>query len=221
MKLISSSLTNHLSKDTIVKIIGDYAFFMEATMPVTIKVKKSEDLEQVKISKSTGGYVTFSGVKEIELDEAKIKAAIGPPIVGNLTDGLGQQVYMDSEKVDRFIELKEELKMIEPKIKEMESLRKVLQSIAEGNFPPEDKAVIVGETGSVEFKPASTKRVVKDMQGLVGALKAKVGYPALLDLISIPFKDIDTYLSIAESDPFLDKETGARTLAGYKLNDPG
>jgi hypothetical protein len=122
--------------------------------------------------------------------------------------------------VDQMIELEEQLAAIKPLMKEQDAAKKVLASEAAGDqYAGDQKVILTGSKGTVEFSPKSTVTKVTDMQGLIGALKAKIGYEALLALISISLTDAKQYLSEAELAAFVEQDFGSRRLLSVKAKE--
>lgn len=116
--------------------------------------------------------------------------------------------------VDEFVKLKLKLDEVNPEAKAAAKLQKELQLIAmEGD--PAVRVEMDGQECHMAFTAQESSREIVDMQGLIGALKAKIGYPALIGLIKINLGDVDKYLSEVESAPFIGTKPGSRKLDGY------
>lgn len=123
--------------------------------------------------------------------------------------------------VDEFVLCSAELEAYKPMMKTVEDHRKKLQLIAQEQDPTGTKEVTLkGSKGrSVTFKEAGTKREIFDMNGLVGALKGKVSYEDLMKLLSISLTEMDKILTPLESEKFVKKVLGSRTLKGYSTGE--
>lgn len=118
-------------------------------------------------------------------------------------------------EIDELVLLTKEMEEQKPKLKRMEDLRKKLQSVADESEPTGSLPVaLTGTVGAVVFQPKSTLRTIKDMNGMVGLLKSKLGYETLLTMLSITLGNVDKYLSASESEPFIGTKQGSRTLEG-------
>ena len=122
---------------------------------------------------------------------------------------------VEREKVDAFVTMSAEVAALKPLLDKFEKAKKELASIAndDDRFPDKETAVVLsGNSGEIEFSPASNSREISDKNGLIGALKAKLGYDGLIALIKVTLGDMDKYLSEAESAAFIKSVFGSRSL---------
>jgi hypothetical protein len=122
--------------------------------------------------------------------------------------------------VDRMVELEVALAETKPLFKEQDKQKKVLAAAAlSDNYAPDQKVILSGAKGTVEFSPKTSTTTVTDMQGLIGALKAKIGYEGLLGLINISLTDAKQYLSESELAPYVESGFGSRRLMAVTPKD--
>lgn len=130
-----------------------------------------------------------------------------------------QSVTEEQTLVNEYVGIAAELEDYKPMMKAAEEYKKQLQSIAKGLDPTGTQPVTIEGTNgnSVTFGPASDKRTIIDMNGLIGVLKKKVAYDDLMGMLTISMTDLDKVLSPAEQAPFVKKEVGggSRSLKSY------
>lgn len=127
----------------------------------------------------------------------------------------GQLTPEQMDKVDELADIKSQLAAVEPLSKKAEDLRKELLPVADLHFTNDQQAVLKGHSKVVIFSAKSETRAIEDLNGLIGILKDKIGYEALIAKLKLTLKDIDESLTPAESAPFLKKIVGTRTFKGY------
>lgn len=103
-------------------------------------------------------------------------------------------------------------------IKEKEGYRKALVSLCD-QLPSNQPVTMVTDDATVVFSAAPDLRVIEDPNGLIGVLKAKIGYEGMMSLIKISIGDATKYLSEAELEPFLASKPGSRTLKSATLTN--
>jgi len=131
-------------------------------------------------------------------------------------DALNPLSAAEQKMVDDFAAAGAELAPHKELIKRYESLKKKVGAIAgdENRYPDADAPVLLrGKSGIVEYSARDEAREISDKQGVVGALKAKLGYDGLLEIVNVNLGDIDKYLSAAESSKYIDEVPGSRKLA--------
>ena len=125
-----------------------------------------------------------------------------------------------TETVDKIVEMIDALSQAKGTMKDFEGLKKVLASFAaEGPFPDKEQVVLEGTKGQVVFSAKSNTTVIVDKQGLIGAIKAKVGYKGLLAMLNISLTDAKKYLSEQELAQFTRVESGSRTFASVTAKE--
>jgi hypothetical protein len=123
------------------------------------------------------------------------------------------------EMVDEMLSLQAAVDEVRPKLKRYEEIKKELAAIAadDSQYDPEKPALLKGDIAVVEFGPCSHPREIKDMHGLIGALKERVGgYEGLLPMIRVTLKDVDSYLTEAESKEYVETVLGSRSLKSVR-----
>lgn len=131
-------------------------------------------------------------------------------------DALNPLSAAEQKLVDDFAAAGAELAPFKELIKRYENLKKKVGSIAgdENRYPDADSPVLLrGKTGIVEYSARGNAREITDKQGVVGALKTKLGYDGLLEIVNINLGDVDKYLTPVESSKFIDDVHGSRNLA--------
>lgn len=123
--------------------------------------------------------------------------------------------------VDEFVMCSEEIKPLKPMIKMVEEHRKKLQALAMTIDPTGKQPVTIeGSNGrTVTFKPAGESRKIVDMNGLIGAIKEKISYEDLMQLVSISLTEMDKILSPLEQAAFVEKVQSSRVLDGYATGE--
>ena len=125
----------------------------------------------------------------------------------------------EKQAVDLLLELDSKLAPFRALIKEEDKVRKYLSSIAKDSsrFNPKESAVLAGNKAVVEYDAASSVREIADMDGLIAALKTRLGgYEALLPLIKINLGDVDKYMTEAERAPYIETVDGSRKFKTVK-----
>lgn len=151
-----------------------------------------------------------------ELDQAQksleaMKAKLLENTVSNVQSEESSAV---TEAVNTFISARAQLDPLKTLSNHAEKARKYLQSIADEDKESET-VVFVGDLGSVEFGSSGEADRISDMHGLIGALKAKVGYEGLLQILKINLGDVKKILSPAEYAPFITSEKTSRQVENY------
>lgn len=114
--------------------------------------------------------------------------------------------------------LKRSLDEVKSSEKAAEEYRKSLLEIANGaQFPADQPVVFTSEMGEVIFKPNAEERQITDLNGLIGAIKEKVGYDGLLKVLKINLTDVDKILTPLEAQKYINKVPGKRTLGSTKV----
>lgn len=117
--------------------------------------------------------------------------------------------------VDKFAVLSAQVATFKPVLTEFDKLKKQISSIAndEDRYPEtKSPVVLAGTMAVVEYSAAADAREISDINGLIGKLKAKLGYDGLLALLKVTLGDMDKYLSENEAAPFIKWVTGSRSM---------
>jgi hypothetical protein len=124
----------------------------------------------------------------------------------------------EQQAVDRMLEIAQELQPYLPLLKEQDQLKKKLCSVALEKYDALQPALLKGKKGVVEFDVEVRRREITNMHGLIGKLKEVVGgYDPLLELITVPLKVVDTYLTSTEAAHYLGLASeGSRKLASVR-----
>lgn len=138
--------------------------------------------------------------------KAKAKQELAPDV--QVVDASDQELKL---KVDTIGTLYTEVQAAKNASKKMDELRKDLLKLTTDQ-PSAEEIVFEGQSHVVVFSSCSDTRTITDVNGLIGVLKEKLGYEGLLALLKISLSDVDTYLSAAESAPFISHVTGGRTM---------
>lgn len=125
----------------------------------------------------------------------------------------------EMKMVDELAQISAEIEAVKPKLKRYEELKQTLQSVADAKFDQELPAVLKGEIGVAEYSAKGNSRSIKDMNEAIGALKAKLGYDKLIELIKINLGDLDKYLTKEETAPLIQTGKGSRSLKSVRFKD--
>lgn len=136
------------------------------------------------------------------------------PVV-KVKDQLKSSVLTEQEReaVDRLLVIDKALAPLRAAIKEEEKLRKYLSEVASdaARFTLKEAAILKGAVAEVEYSPAGDAREISDKDGVIQALKEKMGgYENLIKVIKINLGDVDKYLSEPERAPYIKTVTGSR-----------
>lgn len=160
-------------------------------------------------------------MNQLETLESTKPKVVGKSKIKEVVDYLESTTPINDkivEEVDIIIALDAKIEPVRPFIKQFEAHKKVVQSIAAGpEFSPDQTVVLHGSIGVVEFSSATSTLEISDKNGLIGALKAKIGYPALLELLNINLTDVKKYLSESELMEFYTPAKGARRLKSIQM----
>lgn len=135
------------------------------------------------------------------------------------TSSMAELSADQAAQVVELVELKLKLEAMKPLSAKSETLRKQLLSFVDQQFDKDEKVTLVADKSHVVFSPCSKSKQIKDMNGLIGALKAKIGYEALIGLLKLNLTDIQQYLSEAEMSEFIEETKGSRTLKDVFVED--
>jgi hypothetical protein len=152
-------------------------------------------------------------VKKIGDSISKVKDALAAEKEDKVQKG--ELSSDEKELVDELHTVTKAIAEVAPQIKRQEELKKVLASIAadKERFESEKPAILRGNKAFAEFSAVSSQRKVKDLNGIIGFLKNKVGgYEGLLKFIKIGLSDVDEYMTPAEQIPYVEKLLGSRSL---------
>jgi hypothetical protein len=146
--------------------------------------------------------------------DAKLKDMLNPP------KGKGNQLTKaEQAEVDEFAQLNEKLVAMAADIKRHDTLKKSLSEIASERFDKSVPALLKGQVAEVEFGACGSKREIADMNGMIGLLRDKIGYDALVGILSVTLGNVDKYLTVTESKKFVDADPvgGSRKLAAVRF----
>lgn len=124
------------------------------------------------------------------------------------------------QKIDELVVLDIEVAAMKPTLDKHKKLKEELASLANDDTVFPDKSgiiVLTGFKGEIEYSPAANAREITDKNGLIGAIKTKVGYDALVEIIKIGLGDVDKYLSTSESVKFIKETFGSRSMKSARL----
>lgn len=155
-------------------------------------------------------------IKILNPDQSQVQEQAPPQVEVEAVEQAKDQLEITEMMVDvdELARLMEEMEEHKPKLKKIDELKKKLQSIA-AEQDPKEEVVMVGVERVVTFTAAGESRVITKKSDLIGNLKAKIGYPALLELLKINLTDVDKYLSPDEQKAFIGKEEGSRKFGKY------
>ena len=156
----------------------------------------------VKI-KSQQEQLSIPKAKQALKVKAKPKAKTGDIA---LTEGQKNTVHLLATVVQQLKELD-----ADALLKEKEGYRKELASLC-GQLPAAIPVTLETEYATVVFSAAPETRKIKDMNGLIGVLKEKIGYDGLMALLKLSVGDVESYLVPSELEPFLETVPGSRRL---------
>lgn len=121
------------------------------------------------------------------------------------------------ESVEVFVRGRSEIDPFTQLIKDVEKNKKSLAEFVGTQVPNDETAEIETEAGNVSFSPAPDTRKIKDIDGLIKALreKAKVPREVVLTMLSINLGEADKYLGEKEVDKYVEHVPGTRRVASY------
>jgi hypothetical protein len=122
------------------------------------------------------------------------------------------------QMVTRYIELYKKLQEydVTPITKEMDEIKKTLQSIATEQIEPSSPAIFSSSAGEIEFGKCTDKKVFNSTPTLLEDLKAKFGPDAILAVCKIGVTELGKLLSPLEMKKYYTIEPGSRSLKSVR-----
>lgn len=146
-----------------------------------------------------------------------------PEVKAHLDHLAPNQTAEMAEKVDQMAHLKAliEAADVSAETKLFEAEKKIVASFAAkfGADIPEQEVILLGDKATITFSPVGDSKQCTNMHGLIGALKAKIGYEALLSILKVNVTDVAKYLSESEMEQFYTKVPGSRRLLSITLKE--
>lgn len=181
--------------------------------------KLEERVVALKFAKKPDGKAEQ---QQVEVPAVKTKTKAAPKTAEKqVEDKDVQEVRVKGfeKEVDAYVALESELQPYLAKFQELGELRKGIMEGAKeaGEDNPDAMVVIEGSTKVMVFSDRQKTTEIVNRNGLVGALKAKVGYDALIEMLKFSLGDLKKYLSDTELEPFLSPSRGSRRF--LKVDD--
>jgi hypothetical protein len=128
-----------------------------------------------------------------------------------------------SINVDKLLAIEAELTLFDGRrlLKDYDAVKALLASTAADEAYVADRPVVLnGTTGQVQFSPKVDVVEITDLNTVIGKLKAKIGYPALLELLKIGITDLKRFLTPVEIAELTVTKPGSRRIASVTYFNP-
>lgn len=115
-----------------------------------------------------------------------------------------------------FVRGRNEIDPFKPLIKDIEAAKETLAAFVGTHVPNDEPAMIRTSDGEeIGFGAAPDTRVVKDMDGLIAALRKVMPREDVLKLLYVKLPEVEKYLGQVEVEKYVEHSPGTRRVASY------